>query len=338
MKFAKHVVVGTINWDTLIFAPELPDAGEEVQIRKMLEVPGGKGANVAIASSRLLGKRNVAIIGALGKDDIGDKQVSILKSEGVITDLIYFVDNNVPSGRAVVVVDSKGKNVILTYKEANNFLDKKTVTSNTAIMEYINNSIIVTITDPPLTVAETILSLALSTSNTKKITTIWAPGLASSKGVEGIRTALKKTGYLILNEPEFKSLTGSYDDDIIAASEVLLKSNEEMTVIITLGEHGCILADKKKVISISTIKMSTIDDHSHSIRILNTAGSGDAFIGTFAAMKILGNPDIEALIYANLSGTIKATRETIRASPTLGELIECKKNNPQIKPRILLEK
>ena len=70
-------------------------------------------------------------------------------------------------------------------------------------------------------------------------------------------------------------------------------------------------------------------------KIMNTAGSGDAFIGTFAAMKILGNSDIESLIYANLSGTIKATRETIRASPTLEDLIAYKKKNPEIKPRVL---
>jgi hypothetical protein len=50
----------------------------------------------------------------------------------------------------------------------------------------------------------------------------------SSKGIERIRTALKKTGYLIPNQSEFKSLTGSYDDDIITPSEVRLKSDEEM--------------------------------------------------------------------------------------------------------------
>jgi ribokinase len=338
MNFAKHVVVGTINWDTLISAPKLPDAGEEVQIRKMLEVPGGKGANVAIASSRFLKKNDVAIIGSLGRDDIAEKQLSILKSEGVTTELIHFVDDNISSGRAIVIVDSEGRNVILTYKEANDLLDEKIVTYDKAIMEYINNSIIVTITDPPLTVAEKILSLSLSTQDDKKITTIWAPGLLSSKGIERIRTALKKTNYLILNQSEFKSLTSSDGDNILAALEDLLKSNEEMKVIITLGENGCILADKKRVISIPTVKMSTSDDFSPSFKIMNTAGSGDALIGTFAAMKILGNSDIESLIYANLSGTIKATRETIRASPTLEELIEYKKKNPQIKPRVLLEK
>ena len=85
----------------------------------------------------------------------------------------------------------------------------------------------VTITDPPLAVVETILSPSFLSPDSQKIT-IWAPGLLSFKGIEGIRTALKKTGYLILNQSEFKSLTGSYDDDIITPSEVRLKSDEEM--------------------------------------------------------------------------------------------------------------
>ncbi len=70
----------------------MPEAGEEVQIKKMLEVLEGKGANVAIASSRLLEKRDVAITGALGKDDIREKQVSILESEGVVKlYLLYYL-------------------------------------------------------------------------------------------------------------------------------------------------------------------------------------------------------------------------------------------------------
>jgi sugar/nucleoside kinase (ribokinase family) len=96
MEAAIHSVLRYTNFRSQTARP-----GEEVQIKKMLEVPGGKGVNVAIASSRLLKKSDVAIIAALGKDDIGEKQVSILKSEGVVTDLIYFVDNNIPSGRAM---------------------------------------------------------------------------------------------------------------------------------------------------------------------------------------------------------------------------------------------
>jgi ribokinase len=338
MKFPRHLVAGTINWDTLIFAPKLPQAGEEVHIKRMLEVPGGKGANVAIASSRILGKSDVAIIGALGKDDIGKKQVNFLKGEGVNTDLIYLVENNVPSGRAVVVVDSYGNNVIFTYREANNFLDKKVGSCNGDIMKYINNSIIITVTDPPLKVAEKILSVAFSTAVTQKRTTIWAPGLLTTRGVKGIRTALRNTNYLILNQPEFKSLTSSHDVDILSKQRIFLKNNEELKVIITLGRHGCILIDKKIAVSIPTVKMSAINGVRCRTKIMNTAGSGDAFIGTFAAMKILGNPDIESLIFANLSGTIKATRETIRASPTLEELIAYRKKNPEIKPRVLRQR
>ena len=335
MKFPRHLVVGTINWDTIIFVPKLPQAGEEVHIKKMLEVPGGKGANVAIASSRILGKSNVVIIGALGKDDIGKKQVNILKGEGVNTDLICHVDSNVPSGRAVVVVDSYGNNVIFTYREANNFLDKEVGSYDADIMKYINNSIIVTVTDPPLKVAEKILSVSFSTEVTQKRTTIWAPGLLTTRGMKGIRTALKNTNYLILNQPEFKSLTGSHDVDILSKPKLFLKNNEELKVIITLGHRGCILVDRKIAVSIPTIIMRSSNGVRSRTKIMNTAGSGDAFIGTFAAMKILGNSDIESLIYANLSGTIKATRETIRASPTLEDLIAYKKKNPEIKPRVL---
>ena len=71
-------------------------------------------------------------------------------------------------------------------------------------------------------------------------------------------------------------------------------------------------------------------------KILNTAGAGDAFIGTFAAMKILGSDDIESLISANVSGAIKSTRENIRGSPTLQEILEIKQNL-KLSPRTILE-
>jgi sugar/nucleoside kinase (ribokinase family) len=103
-------------------------------------------------------------------------------------------------------------------------------------------------------------------------------------------------------------------------------------VIITMGEKGCIFATRQNIISIPAAKITTTDDN--SLRILNTAGAGDAFIGTFAAMKILGYDDIESLISANVSGAIKATRENIRGSPALNEILEIK-GNLEIKPTII---
>jgi|SRR5215831_2458660 len=118
MRSTKIIVVGSINWDTILFAEQLPTPGEEVRINKIKEVPGGKGANISIASSRILGAKNVAIFGALGRDNIARKQVHILGTEGIVTDMLYFT-SEAPSGRAYIVVDAKGRNIILTYKQAN---------------------------------------------------------------------------------------------------------------------------------------------------------------------------------------------------------------------------
>jgi sugar/nucleoside kinase (ribokinase family) len=124
----KIIVVGSINWDTILFAEQFPIPGE-VRIEKIKEVPGGKGANISIASSRILGSNTVAIFGVLGRDNIAKKkQVHILENEGVVTNMLYFT-RNIPSGREYIVVDAKGRNVILTYKHTNDILSEKVINS-----------------------------------------------------------------------------------------------------------------------------------------------------------------------------------------------------------------
>jgi ribokinase len=325
MTFAKQIVVGAINWDTIVFAEQLPESGEEVRIQRIMEVPGGKGANIAIASSRILGANNVAIFGALGRDNIAKEQVHIFENEGILTDLLYFT-GDAPSGHAYVVVNPDGRNFILTYKQANDLLNDKVVFS-TNTREYINNSNIIIVVDPPFSIAATMLSLSKAA---KKIT-LWAPGLLSSKGIKDLEHSIKNTDYLIVNESEYKKLTGIIEP--VSACRAILNNNRlDNKVIVTMGEKGCIFATRQNIISIPAAKITTTDDN--SLRILNTAGAGDAFIGTFAAMKILGYDDIESLISANVSGAIKATRENIRGSPALNEILEIK-GNLEIKPTII---
>jgi ribokinase len=326
MTFAKQIVVGAINWDTIVFAEQLPESGEEVRIQRIMEVPGGKGANIAIASSRILGANNVAILGALGRDNIAKEQVHTFETEGILTDLLYFTEDAL-SGHAYVVVDPNGRNFILTHKQANDLLNDKVVLS-TNTREYINNSNIIIVVDPPFSIAATMLSLSKAA---KKIT-LWAPGLLSSKGIKDLEHSIKDTDYLIVNESEYKKLTGIIEP-IPACKAILNNSQLDIKVIITMGEKGCIFATRQNIISIPAAKITTtIDDN--SLRILNTAGAGDAFIGTFAAMKILGYDDIESLISANVSGAIKSTRENIRGSPALNEILEMK-GKLEIKPAII---
>jgi ribokinase len=328
MKSTKIIVVGSINWDIILFTEQLPSPGEEIRIKKIKEVPGGKGANISIASSRILGYNNVAIFGALGRDNIAKRQVHILTTEGVLTDMLYFT-RETPSGRAYIVVDAKGRNNILTYKQANDSLSEKVIYSKN-VHKYVNNTNLTIVVDPPFSVADRILSL----SKIANKISLWAPGLLSLKGIKNLKTSIMNTDYIIVNESECLNLTG-INDPVLASKIILSNIKLEGNVIVTMGENGCLYANKKRIVAIPPAKIENkTNDNNH--KILNTAGAGDAFIGTFAAMKLLGNDDIESLISANVSGAIKSTRENIRGSPTLQEILEIKQNQKS-SPHIILE-
>lgn len=108
------LVTGALNWDIKLFVGHLPKSGGEVVVDRIERVPGGKGGNVSVAAARILGPRCVALMACLGKDEVGRKQVSILKEEGVDTTAVQVLDR-VESGQAYITVDEKGKNVIQTH-------------------------------------------------------------------------------------------------------------------------------------------------------------------------------------------------------------------------------
>jgi sugar/nucleoside kinase (ribokinase family) len=73
---ASLVVCGAINWDIGCFVERLPVPGEEVTVKHITHVSGGTGGNVAVAAARIMGAREVALIGALGGDEIARKQIN----------------------------------------------------------------------------------------------------------------------------------------------------------------------------------------------------------------------------------------------------------------------
>jgi ribokinase len=108
------VVCGAINWDTSCFVDRLPVPGEEVVAEHMGRVSGGTGGNVAVAAARILGAKEVALIGALGRDDIAGQQIAVLEDEGVVTTGISQIAAE-ESGQAYILVDQEGENVIASH-------------------------------------------------------------------------------------------------------------------------------------------------------------------------------------------------------------------------------
>jgi ribokinase len=251
----------------------------------------------------------------LGRDAIADQQISILENEGVVVSGIRNVED-AESGQAYILIDKNGKNIINTMFGANlkltpeDFQDK-------AISDLLMESSIVTIIDPPLETIETASTLA----KRKGKIVVWDAGVRSTLSVKKLNEVLKNLDYLTVNQVEVKNLTG--EQAPLKAWERLSSVNNQLRLIVKLGEKGCSLVSSKQVITVPRIDLEKL-----GLKVVNTAGCGDAFLGVFTASKSQGLDDKECLERANLAGALKATKSETRGSPAIHEFekyLICKK-------------
>ncbi len=299
----KVVVIGAINWDVNFFVSRLPQRGEEIVVKKITRVPGGKAGNVAAAAARLLGPQKVAILGALGKDHIANEQVKIFQNEGIVIEGLKF-DADVESGQAYIVIDDNGENVIHTYFGANATIMPEDLDAPERRRQ-ISESSVVTIMDPPF---ETALKLASEAKRLNKVVA-WDPGVKSELGLEKTAKLLKNVDYVVANESETEHLTGTANHE--AAAKKLQEINRDLKFIAKLGSKGSILHHQNNRLTANPLNLDA-----HGLKVVNTVGCGDAFIGAFVAALSEGMPDLEALKWANCAGGLKATRIETRGSPS----------------------
>ncbi|MCS7117110.1 MAG: ribokinase [Nitrososphaerales archaeon] len=296
------VCCGAINWDINLFVRRIPNVGEEVEVLKVTKVPGGTGANVSVAAARILGSGRVALIGALGDDEIGRKQIEILEGEGVKTSSIKIVEGK-ESGQAYILIDEEGNNVINTFLGANRLLLPEDLDRNEINLS-LKEAKVVVVMDPPLETAKRIINEA---HRAKRIV-IWDPGLYVEMGLKKLSPILNDVDYFILNEIELEKLTGTTDPRIV---KKMIQNN----LIIKQGSKGSTLVKGHEAISISAVPLNEF-----KLKVVNTTGCGDVFIGAFASFKALNFDDEEAIKRANCAAAIKATRYETRGGPTFDQL------------------
>ena len=299
----KVVIIGAINWDVNFFVSRFPQKGEEIVVKKITRVPGGKAGNVAVAAARLLGPQKVAIIGALGKDPIANEQVKIFQNEGIAIEGLKF-DPAVESGQAYIVIDDNGENVIHTYFGANATIMPEDLDAPER-SKLISESSVVTIMDPPF---ETALRLAIEAKRLDKVVA-WDPGVKSELGLEKAAKLLKNVDYVVANESETGHLTGTVGHE--SAAKKLQEINGDLKFIAKLGCKGSILHHRNNCLTANPLNLDA-----HGLKVVNTVGCGDAFIGAFVAALSEGLSDLEALKWANCGGGLKATRIETRGSPS----------------------
>jgi ribokinase len=302
-------ITGALNWDTNLFVKTIPRDGQEVVVEKIDRVPGGKGGNVAVAAARILGHGHVALIACLGKDDVGKKQVALLRQEGVDTSAIQVLDDH-ESGQAYITVDEKGSNVIETHFGANAGL-KPDHLMLPVVQSILANLRMLVVIDPPRQVAGKLLA----EGRRLRRSVMWHPGVLTRFGLGEFEEEMEDIDYLILNEHEATLFAGARRLD--ESLSILSKVSPKVKILVTLGNRGAAFYSTGKLSKVDRVSLEKLGR-----KVVNTTGSGDAFVGTFAAYKVIGFSDLEAFKYANMAGALKACHSETRGSPTRKDLEE----------------
>ncbi|MDV3278621.1 MAG: PfkB family carbohydrate kinase [Nitrososphaerales archaeon] len=300
-------VVGAVNWDISVFEERFARPGEEVPVRQVEEFSGGKGANVAVACARILGRGRVAFIGALGDDDISGRQVSALKEEGVITDGLVWVRGS-RSGRAYILVDGNGRKTIHTHFGANERITPQHLAGG-GVADVLSRTTMLIVMDPPVPTA--LAAARAARGRGAKI--LYSPGVRTREGIRALEKVVQLSDYTVVDTHELRNLYQRRDEEV--ALERFRESHPKLTIVATLGERGCMVARDEITSNVSGVDLSLLGK-----RAVNSTGSGDAFLGVFASYVLMGTNALDAVNWANLAGALKATKYETRGSPTRGEL------------------
>lgn len=288
---ATITVVGSISTDFVAQSDRFPKVGETIEGSHFGIHFGGKGANQAVAASRLYPQVNM--IGAVGDDIFGDNLISNLKQNHIQTSNVERVTQE-SSGAAVILLAEDDNHIVYT-PGANNRVD--TAMIDQAKETLLNSSIVVLQNEIPQETIEYIIDLC----NENDVPVLLNPAPART-----LDTAfIDKVSYLTPNETEFELLfEGQSHEDVLAAYPNKL--------IITLGSQGVKYHNGEKVVIVPSVKPKMIQD---------TTGAGDTFNGGLAVGIANDLPLEYAIALGNLAASISIEKLGAQGgSPTLEEL------------------
>ncbi len=301
---ASLLVCGAINWDISCFVERLPVPGEEITIKHITRVSGGTGGNIAVAAARILGAKEVALIGALGKDDIARHQIAALEDERIITESIVQIEGE-ESGQAYILVDQAGQNVIASHVGANARLKREHL-NKTQVRQQLQECRGIVLTDPNLEVAEELINLA----RRRDVPVLWDPGILISSNQKVLQALAREVEVIFLNETEASALlgTGELNKNLQKLKELGFGNH----AVLKLGAQGAVMLDSAsgKVTEVPALPLKKL-----GLNVISTVGCGDVFAGVFAAYHVTRSSLEQSLIMASVAAGLNATRPETRGSP-----------------------
>lgn len=278
---ADIVFIASCNVDLISYVKRMPRMGETLMGNSFKTGFGGKGANKAIACSRL-GSR-CAVVAKLGNDLFGRDYLKNFEENKIQTDHV-FVTNEAATGVAPICVDENGDNSILVILGANLLLSPGDIDRSIDLMK--SAKILVTNLEIPV---DTVLhSLKLAKESNVATILNFAPATTESTA-----DLLANTDYLILNEIEAEQLSNmpcqTVPETIQASLSIFAKHNVRQGIVVTLGGKGVVYTDAESGCSVH--KTCTM------VKVVDSSGAGDAFVGSFAHyLNSLGKEKIDMVL------------------------------------------
>lgn len=270
-------VVGSSSMDLVVTSAKRPMAGETVLGESFITVPGGKGANQAVAAARL--GAEVSMVGCVGDDVYGEIILDNLKKNHVNTKYVEPVTGSA-SGTAHITL-SEGDNSIIVVKGANDFITPEYVEKAKKVIE--ESDIVLVQQEIP---EETVEYLAdLCNMLQKRLLLNPAPARKLSEAV------IQQASFLTPNEHEFEILFDGRD-----RTEVLTEYPNKL--FITEGKNGVRYFDGHEEKVVPSFEVEAVD----------TTGAGDTFNAAFAVAVAEGRSFDESLLFANRAASISVTK------------------------------
>ena len=300
------VVIGSINMDLVLRVPRMPLPGETLTGGAFRTIPGGKGANQAVACARMSGKlaaggQQVAMVACVGDDEFGATLRAALVADAIIDSHVTTMPG-VASGIASILVDDNGQNSIVLAGGANDCLSPAHIDAARELIE--QSDIVVLQLEVPMATVVHAIKLARSLGKT----VVLNPAPAAKVPAD----VLALVDYLIPNEIEAAMLAGAEVDanDVKALAGALQKQGSD-NVIITLGAKGVHAA----------LYGGDHDFPAQAVQAVDTTAAGDTFIGGFVAGLASGLDEAEAIAQGQRAAAWSVTKPGAQTSiPHLHEL------------------
>jgi ribokinase len=278
-------VFGSINVDLTFCLKHLPSVGETVLTPTFTAAVGGKGANQVIAAAR--DGAQTSFVGCVGTDAWGETARKALADAGVHSDGLQTVPG--ATGLAVVWVDAEGRNQIAVASGANRALQAEAL-ARSVIPSGQQRCLLLQMETP---VSEVEAAISHGKQKHSKIILNLAPALPLSLA------ALRQVDILVLNEHEAALLNRSLQlpDTAATAQALTLAAELGNSVIITLGAAGAVAARKGQVWRVEALP----------VRVIDSTGAGDCFVGVLAAALMRGASLPEAVRRAAVAGSLACT-------------------------------